>query len=326
MNNMTHDLQPAQPMVMDTQTAAPERRFELFRQQAASYKDPWTTYLHRTPRELFHARTVVIEGRETFTGHRTSTPIRRTITGAESGRGDTPGLWLCGCRTGRARVEARGQTWALAPHSLVAALTDEPSTLHYDTPHQAAFIDVPAERLSIPLHVLRQLTFTALAESGPPCSFFFFAAVASTLTAGRCDARGIDAYLAGLVDLMLRTALGLDPDHADTCAARRHQVERYVTDHLTSPNLGIYEIAAALRISPRRLYQLFEDRDETLSELIQRLRVEHAKDLLAAAPGERITLDDLARRCGFGSTRTLTRAFQRTTGSTPARYARDHHC
>ncbi|WP_420093554.1 helix-turn-helix domain-containing protein [Mycobacteroides abscessus] len=70
-----------------------------------------------------------------------------------------------------------------------------------------------------------------------------------------------------------------------------------------------------MRISVRQVHKLLQGEPETLHDLIQRLRVEHAERLMSAHP--ELGLESVAHRTGFGSTRTLGRAFRRVLGESP---------
>lgn len=58
--------------------------------------------------------------------------------------------------------------------------------------------------------------------------------------------------------------------------------------------------------------------DMSFSDILNSLRIEHAKELIAA---RKISNVELAYECGFSSERTFYRAFAKHTGVTPKRYA-----
>lgn len=222
-------------------------------------------------------------------------------------------------RAGRGHLHARGITTAFRPSSVIVTTTEEPHALLLDSVGALASFHVPVDRITVSRPDLRRLAFAVLARQQAVSPFLFPDAQTVMHSADALDSEGLGQYLAGAMDLFVRTAIGLAPDHADTAIARRHQVERYIQDHLADPNLGPQRIAAALHISTRLVYKLFQHQPQTVHELIQHKRVELAGHLLSSTKSD-ITLDEVARKSGFGSTRTLVRAFVRVHDATPAAY------
>ncbi|WP_438685317.1 helix-turn-helix domain-containing protein [Segniliparus sp.] len=281
---------------------------------------PAKSYPHKVAPESFLYKTVSLQTSALAAGYRKASSYR-TMNNVSGAPYSTEGrIHISSLLIGNEKVESSQRQGVFSPGSIWIAMADEPYSSYYDSAHHISAIDLPIELLSLPAKDLRAFAFAPLVSEQMLVSLFL-TAIRSVLNAGDLDPDGVDAYLGGTVDLVLRTTLGLDPDHADTQTARRHQIERYVREHFTDPNLGATTIAAALRISPRLVYQLFQNHAETLTEVIQRYRVEYAKYLLTTGPAS-LTLDQIAEQSGFGSTRTFTRAFQRTTGNTPRRHAR----
>lgn len=97
---------------------------------------------------------------------------------------------------------------------------------------------------------------------------------------------------------------------------------RYIDEHLEQP-ISIDDVAEALLISRRKLTSEFRKNfKRTVAGEIQRLRVERVKRELY---GTRLTVQEIARRSGFGSLRTLNEAFVRVVGCTPREYRNSTH-
>lgn len=93
----------------------------------------------------------------------------------------------------------------------------------------------------------------------------------------------------------------------------RLRTEQWIEENLQDPELSADTIAAALGVSRRRLFQVFETESETLTTSIRRRRIEAATDFMELDPT--VTVGVLAERFGFPSTDSFTRAFQRHHGS-----------
>jgi LacI family transcriptional regulator len=79
----------------------------------------------------------------------------------------------------------------------------------------------------------------------------------------------------------------------------------YITGHLHCP-FSLEQVAAAAGVSRRTLYNVFRrDLQLTPAEFVVKTRLEQARQHLAS--GKKVA--DTAARCGFGSSRTLTRRF-----------------
>jgi transcriptional regulator GlxA family with amidase domain len=79
-------------------------------------------------------------------------------------------------------------------------------------------------------------------------------------------------------------------------------------------------LAAAAAMSVRHFTRVFTGEvGETPSRFVERVRLEAARGELETTKD---TLDLIARRCGFGTSETLRRVFQRRLGVTPDSYRR----
>jgi transcriptional regulator GlxA family with amidase domain len=71
-------------------------------------------------------------------------------------------------------------------------------------------------------------------------------------------------------------------------------------------------------VSERHLARLFRNETgTTIAQHVEHVRVEEARRLLESAD---VSLDVVARRCGFGTVETFHRAFKRRTGITPTEH------
>lgn len=171
-------------------------------------------------------------------------------------------------------------------------------------------------KLSISFGELRPLLFRP-APIERPLQTLFAAAVSHLLVvAESLDAHGIKSYLAGLAELVLRSALRTELNRVDAIATRRRAAVDYIRQHLTDPALTADRIADALFISRRRLYQLFDD-GNGVSGRIQQLRIDRAKELLSDPAHAMKGIGEISRLCGFANAAHFSRTFRKVAGETP---------
>ncbi len=98
------------------------------------------------------------------------------------------------------------------------------------------------------------------------------------------------------------------------------QAMRYIAGHLTQP-LDVASVAKAVGVARRTLDAWFQKSlGATVAAEIMRLRIERVKRELMARTD---SIDAIARRTGFSSTRTLNDQFKRSTGMSPTGF-REH--
>jgi len=92
-----------------------------------------------------------------------------------------------------------------------------------------------------------------------------------------------------------------------------HMIDTHYSEALT-----LEQIAAAAGVSLRQLFLLFsrEMRGSPHRYLLD-VRLEHAQKLVLAND---LRMSEIAAACGFGTTRTLARAFHQQVGMAPAKW------
>jgi AraC-like DNA-binding protein len=180
-------------------------------------------------------------------------------------------------------------------------------------------LTVPAAKLSIGFGELRPLMFQPV-QVDAALRNVFASAIAHVLAAGDAlDPHGVEHHLRGLAELALRSALRTELNRVDALAARRREALEYIRANLADPELGADQIANALFISRRRLYQLFDD-GQGVSERIRAMRLDHAKALLAdPAKGAR-GIGEISKACGFISPAHFSRTFRKAVGQSPREF------
>lgn len=101
--------------------------------------------------------------------------------------------------------------------------------------------------------------------------------------------------------------------NAARATAHRAAARAYVEEHLTDPNLGADEIAAAVGLSDRQLSRVFAADGTSVPRHILGRRLELAHAILADR-GTARAVADVAARCGFTSAAYFSHAFRQRFG------------
>lgn len=125
-----------------------------------------------------------------------------------------------------------------------------------------------------------------------------------------------------LVSTMLRTELGRpEPEPAQRDELLR-RIREYIDLHLSEPELGPGQIAAAHYISLRHLHSLFEQTNFTVTSWIRERRVELCRRDLADPRMLDVPVSAIAAHWGFKGPSHFGQVFKRETGQTPAEFRR----
>lgn len=110
------------------------------------------------------------------------------------------------------------------------------------------------------------------------------------------------------------------PDHGSRHrdALRLIEARRFVLQHLANAELGPDDIARALHMSRRSLYNLFAEANLRPREFIRNLRLEKACEALAQTNGDSVTA--IALDHGFTDAAHFSRSFRERFGVSPSAY------
>ncbi|MCG8927829.1 helix-turn-helix domain-containing protein [Lentzea sp. CC55] len=182
-------------------------------------------------------------------------------------------------------------------------------------------LTVPEAKLSTGFTDLRRLMFQPV-EVGEGLRTAFSSAVGHVLAARDVlDPVGVAHHLVGLAEMVLRSALRDELERADIATGHRRAALEHIRAHLADPSLTPGEVARALNISLRRLYQVFEG-EPNVAERIKVLRIDRAKALLADPAKADRGVGEISRDCGFVSATHFSRAFRALVGQPPTEYRR----
>ncbi|MER7706808.1 helix-turn-helix domain-containing protein [Kitasatospora sp. NPDC097605] len=107
--------------------------------------------------------------------------------------------------------------------------------------------------------------------------------------------------------------------------ALQAQIHEFIRQRLGDPALSPGAIAAAHRISTRRLYKIFQDQGLTVADWIRRCRLERCRHDLADPRLHRRPVHAIAARWGFTDAANFSRAFRAAYGLPPGEYRSLHH-
>ena len=105
-------------------------------------------------------------------------------------------------------------------------------------------------------------------------------------------------------------------------AAHRSRIMGYIEAHLRDPQLSPTVVAGACKITARYLHHLFTAESETVTQYIQRRRLEECARALIAAPVRARLVTEIAFDYGFNSLTHFGRVFRNQFGLTPSEYRR----
>ncbi len=111
-------------------------------------------------------------------------------------------------------------------------------------------------------------------------------------------------------------------EQSSLVAAHRVRIISYIEAHLRDPELTPRRVAQACRITARYLHHLFASESETVTQFIQRRRLEECARALIAAPIRGRLVTEIAFDYGFNSLTHFGRVFRNQYGLTPSEYRR----
>ncbi len=109
--------------------------------------------------------------------------------------------------------------------------------------------------------------------------------------------------------LELVAALAGPAGRADLAAAHRSAAQAYVDRHLADPRLSAAQVAAAVGLSTRHLSRVLAEGGTTFPQHVLARRLEAAHALLQQPTAARLTVAEVAHRCGFASAAHFSGAF-----------------
>jgi AraC-like DNA-binding protein len=211
-----------------------------------------------------------------------------------------------------------GREVHLRPGDFVIASMSEPYRLQL-------FDDFEMPVLALAPRTMRELTpnpdeFLGLRMSGEDadCGLLssFVAQVVSRMN--RLPEPMVSRVEANILDLLGGVLGARTSASAATAGQQLAQMKAFIAEHLADRGLGPAMLAAAFRVSIRRVHALFAPDGVSVGRLVRRLRVHAAQRLLERQRHRSLT--DIALDCGFYDLSHLSRCFREELGQSPREY------
>jgi len=118
------------------------------------------------------------------------------------------------------------------------------------------------------------------------------------------------------------SSLSLNPAMLPTRLKQLHKqrVVRYIREHLRDSELNATNIALAVGLSTRYIYELFEDEEEPLMKRVWNSRLERCRDDLKLYSTSARSIGEIAYHWGFNNVAHFSRAFRLRYGLSPREF------
>jgi AraC-like DNA-binding protein len=152
------------------------------------------------------------------------------------------------------------------------------------------------------------------------------ATAAPTVLAQRTAAAAIELIALALASLANGKENMLSTNHDSTVSTSASadsilwRTRDAISQHIDDTNLNPAALAAQVKVSLRRLQEVFKAQGTTPSDCIWEMRLEYARNLLSAQQNQQDSITTLAYRAGFSDTAHFSRRFKQQFGVSPREY------
>ncbi|MCP3387832.1 helix-turn-helix domain-containing protein [Bradyrhizobium sp. CCGB12] len=220
---------------------------------------------------------------------------------------------------GDAIVEQNGERAIARPGDIVLVDTNEPFSIRFEHGCDLLCATIPDGSLRRHLqHFTKRPNVIRSTGAGRLASAYL-----STLRDLREDFETVDDLAGEQLSTLLIRAASAEIGVADAPTRRETTLRRildFITDQLDNPLLSAKFVCRELKLSRSSLFAILGDSDIAFASYIRGLRLERCVGQLRDPRLSGVAVGDIARRAGFASQASFTRAFTRRYGAPPGSY------
>lgn len=215
----------------------------------------------------------------------------------------------------------------LHPGDIGLYVTDEPYRLDFTAGALRHTYQVPLDALGLPRDLIAgQLDAPVRPDRATTAgvSAFLRSTARNAPTATRAEQAALQPATLELIRLLLTCPVAQTPTGRDAAAASlATRVEEHVRTRLGDPGLSARSVARTFAISERYVYSILARRGIELGDLVREHRLETATRMLEDPALSRLTITQIARRCGFADHAHFSRTFRARYGVAPSDWRHD---
>jgi AraC-like DNA-binding protein len=222
---------------------------------------------------------------------------------------------------GRGVVSQDGRDAVLAPGDFALYDSTRPYQLTFEDRFQQFVLKLPGPTLRTALRDTQQLTATAV--RGDRGAGHLMIQMIRTLAADigslapESAAAVADSVSQILIAGLATLPAARQPSVSHLTAFHREQIKSFVRSRLADPELGVAQIARALRLSPSTLHRAWAGEACSLSDWIWSQRLDAARRELCDPALAARTVSEIAFAWGFSDAAHFSRAFRGRFGCSP---------
>jgi len=221
------------------------------------------------------------------------------------------------------RVRQYGREALLVPGSFALYSSTTPYTLSFKEDFHQFVIQMPREVLArhlIEPEKYAAITMNANTGLGLVLKDFIFSLAGELSTEEVNPSDVLSENLVSLIALSFSSTV-VQSGLIDTGCAKEilvRRIKNFIESNIFSPGLNNKRIAESQGISVRYLNKLFQDKEESIHEMIVNKRLSTANELLSSVNDTRPTIESVAYRVGFSDASHFSRAFKMRYGICPS--------